>query len=618
MKKSTYYLFLTIFCIFFLAVPMIPDVQISRPKLLIIEIFSYILFFCFVLYTILENKIIFRKNNFLYFTILFLMCILIRYILSSEKLLAFDELKRWFLSIWLFYSISLIRSQHYKILFNFFIFGSFLAALYGLLQHYGGIWILQVPRFERVMSMFGNPIFFASYLINFLPIVFGICITEQNKKIKLLYFLIFCISLITLYYTKTRAAFLGIFVATIFFVYNIFGAKNRFKYLLSLSMIFLIFVFLTKNIWLRQQAHLLIWRDTLRMWSARAFLGVGLGKFHTEFVNFASKELRNIWPEKNFIINDAHNEYVQFLAENGILGFSLLILLIFWFFKLSLKYIKNLPLNDIESSRTKIILISLLSGCVALLVQNFFSVDLRFIISNIYLFLTMGFVVGIISNIEEKKLFFNHLIIKIIFVVSTSFLLGIFSFSKKEKVFSVLSFINFTPQGVKFQINDFGYGLLQNLLRPYIANYKVVQKKDFFDEKIVNSAKTLKELEDLKNKFPDKSIIYERIAWIYAKEKQFDKAIENYIQAIKLNPKSYSTYNNLGNIMFVLGHIDKAIEFYKKSIEIKEGQIDARLNLGIAYYYQGKINLAAEEFNKVLRIDPNNEKAIVYLKKIRE
>ncbi|MFN3551117.1 MAG: tetratricopeptide repeat protein, partial [Endomicrobiia bacterium] len=45
---------------------------------------------------------------------------------------------------------------------------------------------------------------------------------------------------------------------------------------------------------------------------------------------------------------------------------------------------------------------------------------------------------------------------------------------------------------------------------------------------------------------------------------------------------------------------------------------DARVNLGIAYYYQGKINFAAEEFNKVLKIDPNNEKAIFYIKKMRE
>ena len=616
MEKVIYYLFLTIFCIFFLIVPIIPDVQISRPKLLFIEILSYILFSSFVIYSILKNKIIFRKNKFLYFTFLFLVYIIIRYIFSSNKLLAFTELKRFSLSIWLFYSISLINPKHYNILFNFFILGSSLAVIYGLLQYYGGLWILKVPKYDRVMSMFGNPIFFAAYLIIFLPIIFGIYLIEGNKKIKFLYILVLIISGVVIYYTKTRAAFLGIFFSGMFFVYNIYSSKNKFKYLLIILITFFIFVVLTRNIWLRQQAHFLIWRDTLKMWNSNLIFGIGLGEFHTKFVNFASERLRNIWPEKNFIINDAHNEYIQFLAENGILGFIFFVLLIYLFFYSSLKYIKKISFKDKYEFKTKIILTSLLSGCVALLTQNFFSVDLRFIISNIYLFLIMGFVIGFTSEIEEKKLIFDSLIVKFFSLTIVFFLLGIFSISKKT--FSMLSLIHFTPQGIKLYIDDVGNGLLQNFLRPYIANYKLKQEKDFFDEKIVDSAKTLEELEELKNKFPNKHIIYERIAWIYAKEKNFNKAIENYLQVIKINPRSYSSYNNLGNIMFVLNNIDKAIEFYKKSIEINPNQVDARINLGIAYYYQGKINLAAEEFNEVLKIDSKNEKAIFYIKKIRE
>ncbi|MFN3550516.1 MAG: O-antigen ligase family protein, partial [Endomicrobiia bacterium] len=338
MKKSVYYLFLTIFCIFFLIVPIVPDIQISRPKLLVIEILSYILFSSFVIYSLLGNKIVFRNNKFVYFTFLFLGYIVIRYIFSSDKLLAFNELRRWSLSIWLFFAISLINKKHYKRLFNFFVFGSFLAVIYGLLQHYGGTWILQVPKYDRVMSMFGNPIFFAAYLINFLPVIFGLYIVEEDKNIKFLYFLVLVISLIVLYHTKTRAAFLGIFFAGMFFVYNIYSSKSKLKYLLIILIIFFIFVLLSRSIWLRQQAHLLIWRDTLKMWVSKPLFGIGLGKFHTEFVNFASEELRSIWPEKNFIINDAHNEYVQFLAENGIVGFLVFVLVIFLFFNLSFNF----------------------------------------------------------------------------------------------------------------------------------------------------------------------------------------------------------------------------------------------------------------------------------------
>ncbi|MEM4368529.1 MAG: tetratricopeptide repeat protein, partial [Candidatus Anstonellales archaeon] len=74
---------------------------------------------------------------------------------------------------------------------------------------------------------------------------------------------------------------------------------------------------------------------------------------------------------------------------------------------------------------------------------------------------------------------------------------------------------------------------------------------------------------------------------------------------------------NLGNIMFYIDR-KKAIEYYLKSIEINPRQVDARLNLGITYYLEGKLDLASEHFNEVLKIDPKNEKAIVYLKKMRE
>jgi putative inorganic carbon (HCO3(-)) transporter len=618
MKKAFLNFLTAIFCLLFLVVPMVPDVQVYRYKLMVLEIVGYLLFITFLIYVILENKIFYRDSQFLKFLLLFLFYIFVRFILSKDKFIALNEFKRWLISGWLFFAISLIDKQKHKLLINFFIFGSFISIFYGFLQHYGDIkidrWIIQVPKLDRVMSMFGNPIFFAVHIINVLPIVFGMFLV--SKKIKFIYFLLFLISLPTLYYTKTRAAFLGLLVSSIFFVYEISKSKRKFIYLISLFLLFLFFGYFTKDIWLRQQAHILIWRDSLNMWLSKPVFGFGLGRFHIDFVNFASERLRSIWPERNFIINDAHNEYIQLLVENGIVGFCLFIIMMFTFFKETLKYIKKL--EELKASETKIVLTSLLSGCVAVLVQNFFSVDLRFIISNIYLFLTIGFITGSVSEIKEKSLIFKSSIAKVFGIVLILFLSGVLSFSIKDKTISFLSLAHFSSNGLKFKIDDAGHGLLQYVIRPYLAVYKLQKEKDFFDEKIFDTAKTLEELKEIRKKFPNKSIIYERIAWIYAKEKKFDKAIENYVKAINLNPNSFGAYNNLGNIMFLLNNMDEAIKLYKKSIELNPKQVDARVNLGIAYYFKGKIDLAAEQFNEVLKIAPNNEKAITYIKKMRE
>lgn len=611
MQKAKNLMLTSLFFVFFVLVPIMPDVQITRPKLLTVEILSYLLFVIFLLYAVLENKISYYKSKVLFFIGLFFLYILARYIFSNEKPIMLNELKRWLLSLWLFYIVSIASYKKYKIFLNFFIFGSFLAVIYGLLQHSGGIaGFLAVPKMDRVMSMFGNPIFFAVHIINLLPITAGLFLTERKLFLKLLYILVLVISIITLYYTKTRAAFVGAFLSLIFFIYFLYPSRKKFLYLISLTVLFLVFLIFTKDIWVRHQAHPLIWRDTIRMWLSKPIFGVGIGKFHIEFVKFASEDLRKIWPQKNFIINDAHNEYFQMLSESGVVGFVLFFLPIFVFFYETLK-----KLNKQENYSQKILIISLLSGCFAVLVQNFFSVDMRFIISNVYLFLTMGITLSIDGELKEKKLIFKSKELKVMSLLFFSVILGIVSFS--DRSLSLVSLLHISPKGVTLKVDDQGFGLLQMILRPYLANYKLSKEKDFFDEKVVNAAETLQELEKLKEKHPNKAIIYEKIAWIYAKERQFDKAIQNYLKAIELNPKSYAAYNNLGNIMFYIDR-KKAIEYYLKSIEINPNQVDARLNLGITYYFEGKLDLAAEQFNEVLKIDPKNEKAIVYLKKMRE
>ncbi|MCS7227936.1 MAG: tetratricopeptide repeat protein, partial [Endomicrobia bacterium] len=602
-----------IFCLFFILVPILPDVQLYRPKLLCIELLSFLLLSIFILFVVVENKIVYPQNKVVKILVIFLIYIILRYIFSSDKPLAINELKRWCLSIFLMYIVSVIDNKYYHLMITFIIIGSFLSVIYGLLQHTGGVSIIQVPKMDRVMSMFGNPIFFAVHIINFIPMVIGRIAIEKYFFNKLVYFILLVSSLISLYFTKTRAAFIGLFVSCLLFIFLLIQEKkNKIKFISLTVVAFICFIFATKNIWLRQQAHFLIWRDTLRMWWIRSpYIGVGLGRFHVEFVNFASQQLRKIWPEKQFIVNDAHNEYIQFLAENGLVGFLLLVLIILMIYFTTIKYIYT-----IKDKHKKIVLTSLLCSTTAVLIQNLFSVDLRFIISNVYLFITIGFIIGYISSIQQIQLIFNQKIVKFIGIIVAIFILGLVKYNNKN--LNIASVINITPQGVNFKINTDGNALLQQILRPYVASYKLKQEKDFFDEKIVDAVKTLQELEQLKQKFPDKAIIYERIAWIYAKERLFDKAVENYLIAVKLNPNSYAAYNNLGNIMFLTNNRTQAIEFYKKSIEINPTQVDARVNLGILYYYEGKLNLAAEQFNEVLKLQPNNEKAIVYLKKMRE
>ena len=86
----------------------------------------------------------------------------------------------------------------------------------------------------------------------------------------------------------------------------------------------------------------------------------------------------------------------------------------------------------------------------------------------------------------------------------------------------------------------------------------------FFDERILEPAKTISDLEELAEKYPEQASVFEKLGWVYAKEKQFPKAIASFERAVQLNPGLFGVYNNLGNIYFHMNNRAKSIEYYRK------------------------------------------------------
>src|SRR5450631_1544970 len=79
-------------------------------------------------------------------------------------------------------------------------------------------------------------------------------------------------------------------------------------------------------------------RDTLRMFEHRPILGWGLGTFETVYPQFRSFYT-------NFLVDKAHNDYLQLLAETGVVGFALMIWFLVSSFRTALPKIRNWPSN---------------------------------------------------------------------------------------------------------------------------------------------------------------------------------------------------------------------------------------------------------------------------------
>jgi hypothetical protein len=71
------------------------------------------------------------------------------------------------------------------------------------------------------------------------------------------------------------------------------------------------------------------------------------------------------------------------------------------------------------------------------------------------------------------------------------------------------------------------------------------------------------------------------------------------------NPAAWMAHNNLGNALQDEGRFPEAIEQYKQALQIDPNYADAHNDMGNALYRSGKISEAMEEYEQTLRIDPN-------------
>ena len=86
---------------------------------------------------------------------------------------------------------------------------------------------------------------------------------------------------------------------------------------------------------------------------------------------------------------------------------------------------------------------------------------------------------------------------------------------------------------------------------------------------------------------------------------QYQRAIEDYREAIRLKPDYAEAYNNRGAAYHNLGQKQRAIEDYNEAIRLKPDHADAYYNRGITYRELGQYQLAIEDYNEAIRLKPD-------------
>lgn len=465
-----------------------------------------------------------------------------------------------------------------------------LLSLYASLQRRGGLGPLLVPKMGRAIGTFGNPILLSAYLTLSVFVATALmrkAATETGRYFGLTAAVLIVAAIAA---TGTRSAYLGLAAAAAMSVV-IAGPQDRAKIALSALLAIALAVALSFPLWHRDQAHLLIWRDTLRLIAQHPFGGVGLGAFHVYFPSVAQPDLIAKWPKGAFVVNFAHNEYLQALAEGGpvLLGSFLAVLVTF------LLVVRTRA----EAPETPRSIVPLALGVVAVAAQNVASVDMRFSVSLTSVFMVMGVA---LSDAERRARWAP----------------------------SLLSRAPAWGRGVLAVAWMLGLALVADrlVIGPFVSERQVATAPDFFDERLLEPAKTISDLEALGRTYPREPLVIERLAYAYAKEMKTqsgvlnpvmtENAIAAYRRVIDLDSQRVSAHNNLGNILYTAGRADEAIAEWKKAAELDPTFIDPRLNLGKVLYVRGDLKQAADWFQSVLKIQPGHPEATLFLRRMTE
>ncbi len=106
---------------------------------------------------------------------------------------------------------------------------------------------------------------------------------------------------------------------------------------------------------------------------------------------------------------------------------------------------------------------------------------------------------------------------------------------------------------------------------------------------------------------------------LYTRQKNYQKAIEEFNKAIQLNPNYADAYHNLANTFLQSGQPEKAIASYQKSLEINPTIWQSHLALGAIYFDQKDYQQAKSHILEAISIKPNNPDlysnlGLIYLK----
>lgn len=152
-----------------------------------------------------------------------------------------------------------------------------------------------------------------------------------------------------------------------------------------------------------------------------------------------------------------------------------------------------------------------------------------------------------------------------------------------------------------------GFNVGDTLPQAYFYQAKIASREGKMDDAIQLYGLAA---EKSNNNYPE---AYLNLAILYKEQQEQKKAIDNYLNAIKVRPHYSLAHYNLALLYAEMDSTTRAIDSYKESIRFDPDAVKSWYNLGRIYDKQEDVHKAIEAYSNALSIDPGYTRAMLTL-----
>lgn len=481
----------------------------------------------------------------------------------------------------------------------------------------------------RVSSTFGNPIFFASFLI--VPLCFSgyLFFNEETKWKKIWYAFAFLISLVGVLQSGTRGALVGIiiggFLALVCFI--VFSKNSKIRIYGGLTLVIFVLLFssgfyfkdqLPQNSGLKRifslrdansTSRLLQWKVALNGYKDNPVFGTGAENYFIIANKYYDPEIYKYDPSW---FDKPHNYWLEILTANGAVGFLAYLGIFLASIFALYKGFKQEFLSLSES-------VVLLGGVVAYQVQNIFVFD-TVSTSTVFIIITAfcGYIYreSLLENLKKTNIKKDRSLIAMyadkifivifMFVLYSNYLWNIIPMTVAKDVnygyaYSSVDGKKSLEYFTSAEDSYFNFDKLETFSRKtelvnasFGGKNKVTQEEAF---KILDQ--TIKQGEELVKTNPQSPILLQQLANLYINKSFFTKtaldvkALTAINEAKKLAPKRIEPLISAMQVALLQNDADTAISLAKKIAETNPNP-QYKFQLAQVYQQAKKFDLAIE------------------------